>query len=498
MSDRIRPRLPGPVPALLPAVGLCLGVVSGPWCGAPTLLAVLGGLVVLVLAVLARGLLARPLGLVGGWWLLGVAMGGGPPPHPWPTEDGALLFEVELGAAPLDGRATLRKSTVLRAWPMHHGGRLAPSWQGPRDGLLRAPALQTLALGEGSRVLVAGRVGRDRGGRWVLRVRAGTPVVGGRTRPVSALRRAVRGYRAAVRRGVGAGTSDRTRALFLALALGDRTQIRPGLRAAFARTGTAHLLAISGLHVGMCWLWARSLARVLLSRLPARWTRGGFPVSASAAIGWGVAAGYVVLAGVPVSGLRALCMLGAVTAAQVSRRATSPWNTLAVAVIAVVALDPSAAGSLGFQLSVASVSFLLAWLPLPPELVGSWRVRAWRGLRLAVWTGLLGTLATAPLIAKTWGTVPLAGLWANAVAVPLLGAATVPPLLGGALLEAVHPGLGRALLRAADIPASVGIAVVRWLGDPRLAPELVWDPDWEVVVTFYLSLGAAMVWRRVR
>jgi competence protein ComEC len=272
--------------------------------------------------------------------------------------------------------------------------------------------------------------------------------------------------------------------LFLALTLGDRTELESSVAASFSRTGTAHLLAISGLHVGMCWLGARLILQRLLSFWGGRWVRRGGAIVGASVLAWGVAATYVLAAGAPVSGLRALGMLGAVTLAGAGRMRPSPWNVLAFGVMTVVAGDPASVKALGFQLSVASVACLIAATAPVDDGVGRWGTLV-RAARVGLWTGLIGTCATAPLVGRTWGQVPIAGIWSNVVAVPLLGAATLPPLLLGSVLSAVHPRLGGGLVSFAGFTAGLGLDLVTWLAAPERAPQLAWEPSVMTTVTLY-------------
>lgn len=213
-----------------------------------------------------------------------------------------------------------------------------------------------------------------------------------------------------------------------ALILGRRDDLDPGLRRRFASAGLAHLLAISGLHVGVVAAWLALVCRGLGAR---RWSWVW-----SAALVWG----YVGLLGFPPPATRAAGFVTVYALARLRQRHPPPSAVLAVAVLVVLAIDRDAITAVGAWLSVAAVWGVRTGGDLLPR---RWRRRAIPRLAAA---SLGATLATAPITAWSFGAVAPIGIVANLVAVPLAGIA-VPgvfaSLLGGELVAA---GAGVALL----------------------------------------------------
>lgn len=472
---------------MIPAIAFSVGAaLAWRW---PSLVVVVG----LGLGLLGIGVSGPPrvrkVAIAAGWLLLGQGAAWVPAGPEPPRVEADVVAEVLLDAAPLDRDAALRPARLVAVWT----GIGSARWTGEADVLLRVGARRLRAMGRGSRLRVRGRLVVDRRGRWVLRV-ARTPIDVIGAEHLSLAVAGVHRARRRIRRGIGV-VGPRAHGLFLALALGDTSQLDAGDRQAFSRTGTAHLLAISGLHVGICWAAATAAARWGLGRVGpgVALLRRGMVPGAAGVLGWGVAAAYVVVAGAPVSGRRALAMLAVLAMGRVLWRRASPWNVLAAAVMVVVGLDPSAPRALGFQLSVASVAFLLAWTPLERR---EGRLR--RAVGAAFATGALGTLATAPLIGAVWGQVPVAGVWVNGIAVPLLGVLLVPLVLLGAGLGAVDPDLGRIVWPLAEGVAALGLRVVRWCAEPSRAPLVPWTPPGLQVALFYAVAGLAAFLRRAR
>lgn len=236
--------------------------------------------------------------------------------------------------------------------------------------------------------------------------------------------------------------SQRTAALFGsraplvdALVFAPNVDLDPAVRERYARSGLAHILSISGLHVGFLAAWLALLLAKL--RLPPR---------ARMATAGVVLVAYLWLIGFPAPALRAVAMLVLSDVARVRQRIVAPRGTLAVAALIVLLADPWALRAVGAWLSIAAMGAVI------------WADRAFRGrplwLRLVA-PSVAATLLTAPISALAFGTVAPIGVLANLIAVPLSGV-VVPGLVlalalswvtsGVAALVAAGSGLGLALL----------------------------------------------------
>ena len=280
-----------------------------------------------------------------------------------------------------------------------------------------------------------------------------------------------------------------TRSVLRALVLGDSSGIPATTRERFVRTGTAHLLAISGLHVGM----VAALGALLLQRLLRRLLGAVAPAAARAgrlgwlpaAVGIGVSGLYVMLAGAPVSSRRAWWMLaGAVGAMSLVRKPVG-WNLLSLAGLAVGWSEPRSVTSIGAWLSFSAVGGLLAAAPVLQAIARA----VPRGLRppvLVVGTSAVALFATAPLVGFVFGRVAVAGIWVNAFAIPAIGV-VLPVALAGAGVGLVTELGGAALVGIADVGLSFVLLVVGWFAAPDRSPVLLWQPSGVVVVAVYLA-----------
>lgn len=216
-------------------------------------------------------------------------------------------------------------------------------------------------------------------------------------------------------------------------ALGDRDwQV---LRA----TGLSHLLAISGLHIGLLASFGVLLARALYWLRPSLALRLPRPLAAAGAALL-LASGYSLLAGFGLPVQRALIMVAVALLAVLLRRSLRPLQALSIAAIAIVLLDPLAILGAGFWLSFVGVLWLLLCLRGGDSGFGA----SARSLLAAQWAMSIGLL---PLSLWFFGQASLAGLLANLLAVPWVSLVVVPGCLLGVSLLAVWPDAGGALLQ---------------------------------------------------
>jgi len=224
--------------------------------------------------------------------------------------------------------------------------------------------------------------------------------------------------------------------VIVALVIGDQRGIAQADWEVFNRTGVGHLISISGLHITMVaglaalvasFLWRRSLftGAQLPLLLPAQ--------KVAALAGSSVALLYVLLAGFGIPAQRTLYMILVVAAALWLGRISRVSHVLCTALGVVVVLDPWALLWPGFWLSFGAVAAIL--------FAGTGRVRdaapGWRaGLRAAVHTQYVVTLALAPLTMLLFAQVSLASPLANAIAIPLVSFVVTPLALLGSLAPA--------------------------------------------------------------
>lgn len=281
--------------------------------------------------------------------------------------------------------------------------------------------------------------------------------------------------------------------VIVALVIGDQRAIPQSDWIVFNRTGIAHLVSISGLHITMVAglfaalisaLWRRSFftGAQLPLRLPAQ--------KAAALAGVGVALLYVLLAGFGVPAQRTLYMLSVVAAALWLGRIARVSHVLCAALFVTVLLDPWAVLWPGFWLSFGAVAAILYAsvgrvgqeyrLNLPI------RQRALAVLKAAARTQVAVTFGLVPLTMLLFGQISLIGPVANAVAIPLVSLVVTPLALVGSVLPSP---LSAWTLACAHFATEALVGALEWMSAWPLA---VWSAPVPSAVAFSFALAGTL------
>ncbi len=254
-----------------------------------------------------------------------------------------------------------------------------------------------------------------------------------------------------------------TGAVAAALLTGVRAGISDQVWRDFQRSGLAHLLAISGLHMVLVagtvlavLRYALALIEPLALRVPAR--------KVAAAVAIAVAAGYMLLAGATVPTQRAFIMIAIALVAVIVDRDPISMRLLAWAALIVLVLRPESILGASFQLSFAAVTALIAVYEAPAVRDRLRTTAADDPLRRAAAyligvaaTTLIASTATTPFAAFHFQTVPTYGVFANLLAVPVTAFWIMP----AGLLSVLAMPAG---LDAWTVPVmAAGIDVVLWI-----------------------------------
>ena len=283
--------------------------------------------------------------------------------------------------------------------------------------------------------------------------------------------------------------------LFRALILGERQGIDSKLREIFNGSGLGHLLAVSGLHIGLVawaaffifkWVLSRSY-RLTLTIDIRKWSAffTCFPVM-----------GYTLLAGCRVSSERAMIMVLAYLLSLILGKEKEVWSTLALAGLAVLFLDPGALFTPSFQLSFIAVTGIL-WLSPPILRKVGYEKHAQSGNHpfpgsvFSYFTALAAVSVSAvyfllPITALYFHRIPLVSIPANLTTIPILGLWVLPLGLLSVLTLPFSSQLAAIFLHTGAWGLNIMMEMVRfWSGLPLAS---VWSltPNLFEIGLFYL------------
>ena len=217
--------------------------------------------------------------------------------------------------------------------------------------------------------------------------------------------------------------------LLIALAFGERTWLDKNTWSIYQQTNTAHLIAISGLHIGLAMGIGFYLARVVQVFFPTRFIHPYFPL----VFGVLFALIYAYLAGFSVPTFRAISALVFVLFIQIMRRHYSPLQLFMLVVGFLLFCDPLMPLSVSFWLSCGAVGCLIVWYRYVPFSLFQWKNRPypqkvrWILSLFHLQFGLL--LFFTPLQLFLFNGLSLSGFLVNLIAVPLYSFFLVPLIL---------------------------------------------------------------------
>ncbi len=276
-----------------------------------------------------------------------------------------------------------------------------------------------------------------------------------------------------------------------ALVVGDRTGIDTETRDAFNRAGAAHLLAISGLHVGIVattafgvFAWMLTASRALLWRA---WTRKG-----AALLTFFPVIGYGLLAGMSPSTQRAVIMVSLFLLALLASRERDAVNILGAAALGILICHPPSLFSISFQLSFAAVAAILYGLSKVesggPRHAAGFRARLFQFIKVS----LLAILGTLPLVMLYFNQVSFIGVLTNLIFIPLIGFVIVPIGLMTAAFMPLSDPLAAGTAHIAVFLMDGALHLIRFFADLPIAAAKTVTPSRMEIVIYYL-LGVALL-----
>jgi competence protein ComEC len=271
-------------------------------------------------------------------------------------------------------------------------------------------------------------------------------------------------YRLAISSAVQARITGESGAFVAALLTGDRSGIGNDTVEHLRRSNLSHLLAISGLHMGLVAGFVFATVRLIFAFFPYAVLR--LPTQKIAAVSALIAAsGYLALSGGNLATERAFIMVALMLGAILCDRRAISLRSVALAAIFLLLMQPEALLSAGFQMSFAATTALVAVFnglrdqPVWQKI----RVKWARGIISVLLCSLIAGLATAPISAAQFHRIAEYGLLANLLAVPMMGLVIVPAGVFAVILTPL--GLENFALNIMKLGADWILFVSSWVAD---------------------------------
>ncbi|MEE8574593.1 MAG: DNA internalization-related competence protein ComEC/Rec2 [Thermodesulfobacteriota bacterium] len=261
-------------------------------------------------------------------------------------------------------------------------------------------------------------------------------------------------------------------AVLAALVVGDKSGISDTTREAFQKTGTSHILAISGLHVGIVAYFSylfiltifRQSERLMLSVNIKKLAAG---LSIIPVFFYGAVAGFSF------STERAVIMVTVCAIIYLTGRGRAYYNTVALAALVVLIISPWALWELSFQFSFIAVTGIIYIVPKLTLLftatkdeegvIKRGRKRSTRlsnSIKMTVFVSIAAVIATAPLAAYHFNRVSVVGILLNIVIIPIMGFLVVPLSLIGALLTPLSSSISGALFSVSNLLIGFAVEII--------------------------------------
>lgn len=305
-------------------------------------------------------------------------------------------------------------------------------------------------------------------------------------------------YRTQIRKFLTISLQSPTSEIAKALILGEKGEISKELREWFSTAGVAHILAISGLHIGIIALVSFFIINNLL-KLSTRLMLSTDISKISAFMTLIPVITYCFIAGHGIATVRATIMVTTYLMAIIIGREEDLWNTLALAAFLILIFSPSSLFDISFQLSFTSVITILYLTPRfstplfqpPPDLLEPpppWWKKNIKKITLFLMVTISAMIGTAPLVAYYFHRFSPWGFLTNLIIIPLIGFLIVPLGLFASLLLFICQPLATFILHLIQPFIFLSVSIVEFFNQLPYADYRTTTPTLLEIVLFYLGV----------
>ncbi len=310
----------------------------------------------------------------------------------------------------------------------------------------------------------------------------------------NSMRGMIERYRTLIRDTISGTVPEPESRILHALILGEHEGIPDRVRDNFNRAGVSHLLAISGLHVGIVASLFFFVIKTLMKLSECLLLRFNI-IKVSAFLSIMPIIGYASIAGFRISTIRATIMILAFTVALLIGRERDLLNILAFAALSILVFDPTSLFDVSFQLSFAAAASILMIVPMAQSLLYRKKrndmnrfLRSACSIALFVTASLAATAGTAPLIALYFNRLSTLTLLSNLFLIPLIGFLVLPLGIVSTIMVLISPSLAALSFWFAGFFVALARAIIDFMASFPLSIITMATPSLLEITLYYLFL----------
>ncbi len=285
------------------------------------------------------------------------------------------------------------------------------------------------------------------------------------------------------------------RGVLKALIIGDKNSISKNLKESFNRAGVGHILAISGLHIGIVATVAFFFFKWILSYFK-YFLWNALTIKIAAVLSLFPVVIYGLLSGMSPSTQRAVIMVTVFLMTFLFEREHDSINTLAIAAMIILVVHPPSLFSISFQLSfiaVLAIIYGLSRIRIKSKTRKQGLFQLRKKVYLFLLTSLFAILGTLPLLMLYFNQVSFVGLLANLLIIPIIGFIVVPLGLFSVLLYPVSVYGAAWCITANSELLAKALDIVIWFSDLPFASIKTVTPTYFEICCYYV-LGWAVLY----
>jgi competence protein ComEC len=311
---------------------------------------------------------------------------------------------------------------------------------------------------------------------------------------VSGIKLKLESFRNYLKQIIYKNASSPQREVIEAMTIGNQNEIPATVLDNFNKTGTSHILSISGLHIGMVSAVAFFFAFLILKSSEYLMLRFNI-IKLAAMAAFLTVLIYAFIAGMGVTVMRSALMALIFLIALISGKQKDLYNTLALAGLIILCVSPEALFDISFQLSFMAVLALIYIVPrlsdIPSEKISAlplWMQGIIRYLYLSVIVCIAATIGTLPLIMYYFNRVSAVTIFANLIAVPLLGTITLAIAMFFILFSFFSPFIAGYFIKLASFFTQISIDIIGKMAAFEWSSIRVVKPDLIEIALIYIFI----------